>query len=298
MDRLQLLERIKTAAILGIFSDDRLLEELVLKGGNALDIAYGASTRASVDLDFSMGDDFLDTPEEFRVLIETGLRKSFRDLNLVVFDVTLDEVPAGMTDELKQFWGGYSVHFKIIKAEDFAKHGGRTEILGPRALPVGERNSTKFKIDISKHEYREGKIERELEGLTICVYSPAMIVCEKLRAICQQMPDYGPIVKRTRKGSARARDFVDIHGVCERFEIDFSSNDFQRLLSSTFAIKRVPLAFIGGICKEREFHRTDFSSVQATVKASVELQDFDFYFDFLVERCKSLEVLWKEDLPS
>lgn len=39
---LNFLERIKTLAIVAMFSDDDLMERLVLKGGNALDIVYGA----------------------------------------------------------------------------------------------------------------------------------------------------------------------------------------------------------------------------------------------------------------
>ncbi|MCZ2147286.1 MAG: nucleotidyl transferase AbiEii/AbiGii toxin family protein [Bryobacterales bacterium] len=37
-----------------------LLECLVLKGGNALNLVYGLTTRTSLDLDFSMSADFDD----------------------------------------------------------------------------------------------------------------------------------------------------------------------------------------------------------------------------------------------
>jgi predicted nucleotidyltransferase component of viral defense system len=55
---LELLERLKKLTIIAMVSDDYLMEKLVLKGGNALDLFYGISPRASLDLDFSMPDDF------------------------------------------------------------------------------------------------------------------------------------------------------------------------------------------------------------------------------------------------
>ncbi len=56
--RLTDLERIKKLVVIAMFSDDELMERLVLKGGNALDLIHRISTRASLDLDFSMERDF------------------------------------------------------------------------------------------------------------------------------------------------------------------------------------------------------------------------------------------------
>lgn len=47
-----LLEKIKKLAIISIVSDDELMEKLVLKGGNAIDLIYQVSGRASIDLIF------------------------------------------------------------------------------------------------------------------------------------------------------------------------------------------------------------------------------------------------------
>jgi len=58
------------------------------------------------------------------------------------------------------------------------------------------------------------------------------------------------------------------------------------------ALKRVPLRLMGKIVEHREYHRGDFPAVRDTVKAGVELRDFDFYFDFVVDRCRLLEPLW------
>jgi hypothetical protein len=45
-------------------------------------------------------------------------------------------------------------------------------------------------VEISKFENCSDKTGVELDDHTVYVYSPAMLVIEKLRAICQQMPEY------------------------------------------------------------------------------------------------------------
>ena len=67
---------------------------------------------------------------------------------------------------------------------------GEPAKLTRRAVPIGKDNSTKFKIDISRYEYCAEKVLYDIEGKKIYGYSPAMLVSEKLRAICQQMPSY------------------------------------------------------------------------------------------------------------
>ena len=54
----QQLEIIKRLAIVALVSDDQLMGIIVLKGGNALNIAYDISNRGSVDIDFSIESDF------------------------------------------------------------------------------------------------------------------------------------------------------------------------------------------------------------------------------------------------
>jgi predicted nucleotidyltransferase component of viral defense system len=58
MDSLEFIDFVKRKTLVAMFSDDELMERLVLKGGNALDLVYGISTRASVDLDFSLDGEF------------------------------------------------------------------------------------------------------------------------------------------------------------------------------------------------------------------------------------------------
>lgn len=48
------LDEIRKLGIIAMFSDDELMEMLVLKGGNAIALFYSEYSRASNDLDFSL----------------------------------------------------------------------------------------------------------------------------------------------------------------------------------------------------------------------------------------------------
>lgn len=60
MTEFEFREKVKRLAIIALFSDDELLEKLVLKGGNLLDVVFKVSARASLDVDLS-------TPGEFNL---------------------------------------------------------------------------------------------------------------------------------------------------------------------------------------------------------------------------------------
>jgi hypothetical protein len=275
------IQQIKRLVVIAMFSDDELMERFVLKGGNAIDLAYQVGSRASVDIDLSMADDF--RPEDLgaiRLRIEKNLLATFRPAGYEIFDVTMGEMPEKISAELKGFWGGYVLSFKLIEAAKYAEHSGNLESLRRNAVQIGAKG--KFDIDISKFEYCGGKSARDWDGYRIFVYTPEMVVCEKLRAVCQQMREYGPIVHRNRAGSARARDFVDIYQVMESFKLDLATAENRSLLRNIFDAKRVPLGFLDRLPEYREFHRPDFAAVQATVKAGVVLKEFDFYFDYVL----------------
>lgn len=55
-----LQDQIRLTILTALFSGDELCRHLVLKGGNALSLAYGVGDRTSPDLDFSIADDFDD----------------------------------------------------------------------------------------------------------------------------------------------------------------------------------------------------------------------------------------------
>lgn len=282
------LQLIKRAAIVAMFADDELLDLLVLKGGNAMDIIHQANARASVDLDFSMEED-LDY-ETVQPKIARTIRSTFEQHKYYAFDVKMTRKPGKMPEDLASFWGGYLVEFKLIaqKRADEVKYD--LETMRREAIRLGE--GPKFIIDISRHEYTANKEEYELDGYVIYAYPPKMIVCEKLRAICQQMPEYANIIQRNGLGNQRARDFLDIEVLVRMFNIDLSTERTRYMLEQMFAAKRVPLVLLGKIRQTREFHAQGYEAVRATMKPGVEVKPFDDYFDFVVEACRILEPLW------
>lgn len=290
-ENVAILDKIKRLVIIAMFSDDDLMDRLVLKGGNLIDLVYGISPRASMDVDFSLDGEF-ESEKALHDKVSRVLKTTFEEVGYVVFDLDVRAVPPKLSDNMKDFWGGYQVKFKLIEQSDYDSFKNDISLLRRRSLSVGKRGSTNFKIDISKHEYCTGKLAQEFDDYTIYTYSPQMLVCEKIRAICQQMPEYVAFVMGHHSG--RARDFVDIHTVAEHFLIDFTTEPFHRTLENVFRVKRVPLRLLGEMGEFRDYHREDFSAVQDTVKPGVTLKDFDFYFDYVLERCKPLESLWNE----
>jgi hypothetical protein len=287
---LEFFDWVKRRIVRALFSSADLRATLVFKGGNLLDIAFQVSTRASVDLDFSIEGEFQDA-EAVRVECEAVLKATFAHEGYTVFDVTLEERPASISDDLKDFWGGYKIFFKLIGQADFQKFKNNLRSLRRNAIPLTGAGSTVFEIDISKFEYCADKQSFIIEGHDVFGYSPEMAVAEKLRAICQQMPEYREIVHRQHL-AGRARDFVDIHALREAFLINFDNAAFRELARKVFASKRVPLHLIGQIADHSNDHRADFAAVQATVRSDVPLNDFDFYVDYVVRECRVLESLW------
>ena len=101
------LDKMKTLAIIAMFSDDDFLDLFVLKGGSALDLVHRVSARTSVDIDLSLQADLPFPLDEALAKIERALRSTFSPQELHVFDVTMAEVPPGMSPEFEGFWGGY-----------------------------------------------------------------------------------------------------------------------------------------------------------------------------------------------
>ena len=285
---MEAIERIKRLAIIAMFSDDELMESLVLKGGNALDIIYDIGARASLDLDFSIPEDF---PSQDLARLEDKMRqaleKTFRTEGYHVIDVSLEERPERGTPGTPDFWGGYALSFKVVTKDVFDGLSGDHRKLRLHALDVGPGSKKIYTVEISKHECCSDKRETELENYVIYVYTPEMIVIEKLRAICQQMEEYTESIGKSHR-TARARDFFDIYTAIEHFKIDLTSPLNLQLLRAIFACKHVPLQLIGDIEKHREYHRLDFAAVENTVRTHVQVKSFDFYFDYVVSLSRRL----------
>jgi len=282
------LEQIKKLAIIALFVDDDLMDTLVLKGGNALDIVYKIAPRASIDIDLSIENEFKPSEiDSIRHKIEQAFRRIFNENGYEVFDVTLAEKPEAVGSDTPSFWGGYQLELKVIKKEKYYPRAANILDLRRNAEIVGPHNRRKLRVDISKHEYCAPKIQVYLDGYTVYVYPPEMIVLEKLRAICQQTEEYCRIIGKLHR-EGRARDFFDIHTVLKHFSIDLTAPHNIDLVRRVFAAKHVPLDLISKISDSREFHRPDFKAVENTIKPQVTIRDFDYYFDFVVHQCELL----------
>jgi len=290
MEHVDLLNQIKQQVIVAVLADDDLGDHLVLKGGNLLQFAYGISARASKDVDISIDGD-LDT-EDLKSKVLSCLTNAFQEKGLIVFDFKFLKVPANISADIESFWGGYACNFKLIDRNAHSNCAEDQQQTRRRAIRVDSSGSTRFKIDFSRHEFCDYKQEFVIGDYTIFGYSPTMFVAEKLRAICQQMPEYSPVIHRQRSTASRARDFVDIHVITEYYGIDFNSSEFQETAKKIFAKKKVPLELIGKIKDSHDHHEPDFASVRDTVHPGYDLQDFKFYFDSLCSRCLALKPLW------
>lgn len=202
-------EKVKRLTIIALVSDDKLVDLLVLKGGNAIQFFDGVQgpVRRSLDLDFSL-DGELGPIGEARDKLKRLLEKTFSEEGLDVLDVELEDAPALKEhDELGSFWRGYKLTFKVITKDRASKFAGNLNKQREASVPIQPGGSHTFVVEFSAHEHCGGKVERKLDGYRFYAYSEIMLVCEKVRAICQQMAEYRELVKSQPR--PRARDFFD-----------------------------------------------------------------------------------------
>lgn len=296
------LQEIRKLTIISLFSDDELMDILVLKGGNALELAYKLNSRASMDIDVSMEKDFENfglSIEDVQSKLEKRLGETFQEAGYKVFDIKLSERPKHnkTVDDLN--WGGYQVQFKVISYEDYIRIGDDIEKLRRESLVVSGDKKV-IKIDISKFEFTAPSQETEFYDYVIKVYSPRMIIFEKLRAICQQMKEYTQFVRSSQ--TPRPRDFFDIYVIKETLEpqLDLSSEENQNMLRDFFKVKHVPIHLLGKI-KDPEikvFHGSEYGSLEATVKETDKLREFDFYYNYVVALVEELKSVWDQESSS
>lgn len=280
------LADIRRIVITAMFSDDVLFNQLTLKGGNALNLVYALGSRSSVDVDLSLESDFEDLGDTQQRIFRS-LRNRFEEVALTVFDEKFSKRPPNPKAGAEH-WGGYQVDFKLMDSKTFETMRHDLDRTRREALVIGTGERRVFEIQISKNEYCKGKVQTNFQDYSIFVYTPEMIVIEKLRAICQQMPEYQLRGYRT----PRARDFYDIHSTIRAIGMDIGSVGNKELVRSIFAAKAVDLPLISKVPEYRDFHRQDWPSVELTV--SGKLEAFDFYFDFVLDQTLLLESLWKE----
>jgi hypothetical protein len=287
---IDIVNKIKRIAIIALASDDTLVETLVLKGGNAIDLAYkhDKTYRTSYDLDYSIENgDFTEDEMHISKRIENTLVQTFLENNYEIIDYKFLHKPKKIQEVVADFWGGYKVEFKVLDKQIYDKYYGNIDKIRRESIAINHNNSTVFELEFSKFEYIGQKREVNVDGYKIYVYTSEMIVFEKLRAICQQIPAYKYVIP-SFSPRARARDFYDIHLIMEMHEIDPNTPENIELIKNIFYAKKVPLSFIKEIRNNKSIHIDDWQSVMDTISPSEISQDFNFYFDFVLQTFENI----------
>lgn len=279
------LDTIKKLTLRALMSDETLMHSLVLKGGNALQLVYEITNRGSIDIDFSVEREF--TAEELKKmpsLLNYILDRTFREENLHVFDVNFIEKPkSGSIPE----WKGYLLEFKVISKDKFGELNGDLNSIRRNAIKLNDQ-SPKYQVEISAYEYVEGATTKEMDGVILRVYTLEMILFEKIRALCQTMPEYSEIVKSARN-KHRARDLYDICTIYDSSTLDLDKD----MLKEIFKAKQVPLQFINNLESLREHNRENWETVKSSIVESdrKNLMGYDDYFDQVLKIIEPFKVL-------
>jgi hypothetical protein len=277
-------DEIRREVVHAIFLEDRFFEVMALKGGAAL-LAHSIGTRASLDVDVSLRGDFeeadFDSFEDAGRTMLRALERHFAELGHGVFDYKFERKPSHVTvEEVPEHWGGYMASFKLADAQQLDEFGP-TE-MRRRAIEVSPNGKRTFKIDISRREYVGEPVEIETEGNTWRVYTPSLLLYEKLRALCQQHPSYSATTgHRPRR---RPRDLLDIYEIVDKYgRAPDSPESLRRELRACFDAKAVPLELLLSIGDDdtRDFHREGWEGVADTTARK--LEPYEHYHGFVAE---------------
>lgn len=259
-------------SVVALFSNEILRRTLVLKGGSALFLIQDIDTRLSTDIDFSVVDE-IKNPDQYFAHVANALSEHFLKLGFEVFDTEFKKKPRKSAESKPKFWAGWHFEFKLISI----KFSSRSLEFKQRAalIPAGAASS-KIEIEISEYEYCDSAEKVELDGSIITCYSTALLILEKLRAICQQHPRYPH-----GKLKNRARDYFDIYQLVKKHRSDELYSELRHHLPQVLTAKDVSVDLLKEIFEPEfvEFQASHFASVEATVKETME--PFDFYLEQL-----------------
>jgi predicted nucleotidyltransferase component of viral defense system len=274
-------DEIRNTILKAIYSDSALKENLVLKGGNALKL-YNITDRSSQDLDFSIEESIRYEKENEGKKLEDLISDAFQQVGFLVVGFEFIEKPKKRKEDLPPFWGGYKISFAIVDKE---KYQDKIDLQDPDKMKelskYGENlenNSKKIEIDLSYDEYVANKESYNLEGTTIYLYSPLMLVYEKIRASCQQLEDYKLVGNKTR-----ARDLYDIYKILTNTrqaslrEAVLNQDNFY-ILENIFRAKDVPLELMLKLDSKKSDLAEDYKTKVIPQIASIETEEFDYIF--------------------
>ena len=71
-------------------------------------------------------------------------------------------------------------------------------------------------------------------------------------------------------------------------EIDPATKENMELIQQIFQAKKVPLSFIKQIRSNKNIHVDNWQSVKDTISPYEELQDFNYYFNFVLQKIENI----------
>lgn len=275
------------------YAHPKTKELVVLKGGQALNL-YGFSSRESYDIDFTIKQAKEKVFEELNPLVKENLAETFLKRNYYFFDYRFDLKPKKRHHALPPYWGGYAITFKVIPLEEKKNIENQyptdkekqLERMRASAAPFGKNNSTKVELDFSYHEY-VGELEQiELvssiteSGYKVSLYRPIILVYEKMRALCQNIPgDHLPVNK-----NARVRDLYDIYSIVyseSKYaleEEDILENIHE--LKKSFEAKEVSLELLLQLSQSKESLEKDFYDTLLQTVPEAKKVGFQYIYEY------------------
>jgi len=265
------IDEVISETIFAIYRTPQVSRRLFLKGGSAMRLFDNLKSRLSIDADFSIVRS-IDHERRFFSAIKSSVGKAFRKLKFDVIDFKWEQRPRNRGPERPKWWRGWVCQFKLVA---FAHRGSSIEVKRRNALVPEGANSSVITIEISEHEYCGEKRTKTIRGVRILGYSRELLVLEKIRAICQQNPQYTYRVSKNR-----ARDFYDIHELTTH-GAGMAFRGSEGLIKKVFDAKEVPLHFLAALWDNAfiDEQRRGFDEVKDTVTGPV--SDFDVYVEHL-----------------
>lgn len=265
------IDEVLTETIIAIYSDPAPSIKLLLKGGSAIRLFDNLTSRLSVDADFSISD-VLTKEDAFFKAIQSKIVQRFERHNFDIIDFNWNPKPRRRKDQ-PTWWGGWRIEFKIVS--DAHREKSLATQRRNALIPEGA-SSSKITVEISEHEYFKKGRTKTIGGVKIHGYTRELIVLEKIRAICQQHPDY----KIRRHSANRARDFYDIYELTKDVDDDFAHRCSGHI-ENVFKAKEVPLHILSALWEEDfiDSQRQGFDQVRDTVRGTT--YDFDVYVENL-----------------
>lgn len=273
-------DQIRLTVIKSIFSNPQLEEILTLKGGNAMKL-QGLTDRQSQDLDFSIQENIRLSIEQDGPLFLQSLENEFNPLGYQVINFKFEEKPSKRTAITPPYWGGYQIEFSILKEEIFY-HLTEKQLKNINAYAESiEDGKKRIQIDLSFDEFTDTRIKERINDVDVYLYSPLMIIYEKIRASCQQLPQY-----KIGMNKKRARDLFDIYTILtninyiDLYDEILNPNNLY-IIRKMFDLKGVSLNLITKIEEIKEELREDYESkVIPQVPRNQSVPDFDYLFSF------------------